>query len=304
MRSPRNASMQFRHSTFTPGLLGRAACVKEVHLHLHCALQLARQASKLGFFNMPPALSDYDSDGSLIYNTIEAENVKEPPSAVSQSPARHSSAPAPSGKFVKQSLRPDTRSATVGTSHSSSRFSSSTKSPAFASFEKPKSLRGKKRSALLAGIGPENIISQSENEEEALAKNTPPTSSISTSSYRTRRQVHGSQKSEVCYDQKYHPMDDVMNPTRAAKVKSKYGEELPVSDDILFFSDVDDGGNESDVEMHIDAEPMKKVKNKFCQPTRRSGRQMNNSVIYNTSVHPQDNDIEEGERTDWVLVSV
>jgi hypothetical protein len=158
---------------------------------------------------------------------------------------------------------------------------------------------------MLAGIELGNIISHSDNEEDASARDTPPTSSIPTSSYRTRQQVHGSHKREICYDQQYHPMDDIVHPARAAKMRIKYGEELPASDDMLSCSNIDDECNDTDAETDNEAEAKKKAKNMSSQPTRRSGRQVNSNVIYNTNVHPQDGDIEQIERADWEhLVSV
>lgn len=102
----------------------------------------------------------------------------------------------------------------------------------------------KKRSALLAGLDPDNII-QSDNESSPFRP------SIPTSSYKTRRQVHGSSKSKLCYSQKYHPMDDFTQPKRAAKMRVRYRDEPPHSELSL---SLNDSGDEVESESESDPE--------------------------------------------------
>ncbi|KAF2473943.1 uncharacterized protein BDR25DRAFT_341170 [Lindgomyces ingoldianus] len=153
--------------------------------------------------------------------------------------------------------------------------------------------KGRKRSAALAGIDPENIIPISgDNQSEVVGfKDAPLTSSIPTSSYKTRAQVNGTQRSELCYDQKYHPMDDFVQPKRAAKLRSMYGEDTFLSD-IMSASSKFSDGNHTDSDARVE-EHLKKGKSKklpfpqSSQPTRHSSRQVNLDATYSMSTHPQ-----------------
>lgn len=64
--------------------------------------------------------------------------------------------------------------------------------------------KGRKRSTLLHGIDLDNIIPVSDDEhdehDEHMPKDTPPTSSVSTS-HKTRARIHGTLKSELYYNQ-------------------------------------------------------------------------------------------------------
>jgi hypothetical protein len=103
--------------------------------------------------------------------------------------------------------------------------------------------------------------------------------------------------SKLVYDQKYHPLNDVIRPSHAAKRRSIHGEECPSEDEKSVSSF---GG--SDVEKAsspVKAKPTKKgpkrVKfdTKLPEPTRRSSRQKSQPrVSYNALVHPQDDLLE------------
>jgi hypothetical protein len=88
-------------------------------------------------------------------------------------------------------------------------------------------------------------------------------------------------------------MDEYIQPKRAAKMRSKYGEDVITSDDEPVTSsfgansrvDSDGDSDESDVRT------TKRRKLSSSQGTRRSSRQMNKDVLYNIKIHPQDIEI-------------
>jgi hypothetical protein len=95
----------------------------------------------------------------------------------------------------------------------------------------------KKRSGLLSGLDIDNVIELSDEI---------PTSSNPTSSYRTRAQVRGRPKHDLCYNMRYHPMDEVTFPKRAAKVKAEYDIEDTDSEISLH------GGSGSEVDSDVE----------------------------------------------------
>lgn len=130
-------------------------------------------------------------------------------------------------------------------------------------------------------------------------------SSTSTSSHKTRAHVHGIHRSELCYDQKYHPMDQFTNPKRAAKMKSKYEDDLLVSDNTV--TTFDNEANQLDCETDVDDGPEKKATSgkdssySSTKPFRCSSRQMKRNVLYDTNIHPQDVEIEELEEAEQAV---
>jgi hypothetical protein len=158
-------------------------------------------------------------------------------------------------------------------------------------------LNKRKRNTLLAGLEQSNIVALADADDEddqPAARDTPLTSSLPSSSFRTRGQTARMRHTKPLYDQKYHPMDDVVQPARAARHHARYEEQRPAEDseetdpytDAL--SDTDDDTNRKP---HTD----KRRKPTDLPPslgTRRSSRQVNHDVLYNTSVHPQDEQID------------
>jgi hypothetical protein len=169
---------------------------------------------------------------------------------------------------------------------------------------RPPPKKGKKRSSILASIDPKNIINITEDESEHVAVDTPPTSSIPPCTYslRNRRASQG----KLVYDVKYHPMDDSIRPTQAAKRRSVHGEIQVISDDesdasdsFSVHADSDNDEDQRKEEVEEKVKPIKTGKRRSrCrsttpEPSRRSSRQTTKPKIsYNMKVHPQDRDLE------------
>ena len=110
-------------------------------------------------------------------------------------------------------------------------------------------------------------------------------------------------KSTLIYDQKYHPMDDFIRPSQAAKRRSLHGEGLLLDDrsegDTSEESASDAESMNSDQESDDDdSQPpargrkRKRSLSRSPEPTRRSSRRMTTpKVSYNMSIHPQDSDL-------------
>lgn len=78
--------------------------------------------------------------------------------------------------------------------------------------------------------------------------------------------------SQIVYDGKYHPMDDVLRPQRAAKRRAKYEEDQPGSDSEATVSGAGDNVN--------------------IEGARRSSRPANGQALYDTNVQPQDEELQ------------
>jgi hypothetical protein len=172
---------------------------------------------------------------------------------------------------------------------------------------RPAQKKKTKRVSLLTAIDPKNIIDMMDTEDAPSAPDTPPTSSVHASSYffRNRRAAQG----KLMYDVKYHPMDDSIRPTQAAKRRSAHGEvglfsaddstEAPVHDDSN-----SDGGSDTKQEEQKSESTQKGKKrarspSQSLEPTRRSSRRTATPRIsYNMSIHPQDRDLEESSTDD------
>ncbi|EAT84138.2 hypothetical protein SNOG_08970 [Parastagonospora nodorum SN15] len=160
-----------------------------------------------------------------------------------------------------------------------------------------------KRVSLLTSIDPKNIIDATNDHDEYAAKDTPPISSIPPPSYslRNRKATRG----KLIYDVKYHPMDDSIRPSLAAKRRSLHGEPKTFSAESSEASLAHDESNKDEFDAGERAGPTKKgAKRKRCcsqeaQPTRRSSRKsVNSGISYNMSVHPQDRDLEVSSSDD------
>jgi hypothetical protein len=164
----------------------------------------------------------------------------------------------------------------------------------------PSEKRKSRQGSILASIDPENIIHKTEYEEERSNIGTPPASSIPSSNYslRNRRATQG----KLVYDEKYHPMDDSIRPSQAAKRRSAHGETILLSDDTIECYSVHDDSDDEEKEDEDEtdkAEPKKGSKkrarrrSRSLEPTRRSSRKTATPKIsYNMNIHPQDRDLE------------
>jgi hypothetical protein len=96
------------------------------------------------------------------------------------------------------------------------------------------------------------------------------------------------------YDQKYYPMDDVLKPSRAAQHRAKYEAEYPDEDSEGTDYHEDEQSDSDQDGPHQQPYPNKRRKLSVATPqgTRRSSRQINRDVLCDTSVHPQDEEIE------------
>jgi hypothetical protein len=118
----------------------------------------------------------------------------------------------------------------------------------------------------------------------------------------TRRSARA--KNVLMYDQKYHPMDDYIRPSQAAKRRSLHGEKTALPDNSsASFDSVSDvgsmvGDGDSDDE---DSQPptrgrkrkrKRRTRSRTPEPTRRSSRRRTNpKVSYDMKIHPQDSDL-------------
>ncbi|KAF2739047.1 hypothetical protein EJ04DRAFT_573480 [Polyplosphaeria fusca] len=152
-----------------------------------------------------------------------------------------------------------------------------------------------KKHSLLNGLDTGNIITAvngSSDEDEGNDQRAPrsilPTSSYPTSSYRTRAQVKGISTSELCYDQKYHPLDDVLQPRRASNRKSKYSKQsFDLNTDNTPSSSFVDGGDQSESN-DMPYQSTKSRNKSHSEPIKRTLRKTNQAALYEQRLHPQD----------------
>ncbi|KAF2682120.1 hypothetical protein K458DRAFT_391154 [Lentithecium fluviatile CBS 122367] len=236
---------------------------------------------------MPPALSDYDSTSASDSDwdsepqaaaSIE-ERVVQVKSPIVRTPLlerQEGKQSAPESKVTKELTRVSV-ARDIGTSAASKK---------------------RKRSTLLSGLGLDNIITVADDEDShSVARDTPPTSSIPTSSLRTRGQTNAMQNSRPLYDQKYHPMDDVVQPSRAARHRAKYEEQnLDEDSEGTDFQEDDQSDSDVGVDHHRNTNKRRKLSHfPPTQGTRHSSRRTNRNVLYDMNVHPQDEEIEQME---------
>jgi hypothetical protein len=128
---------------------------------------------------------------------------------------------------------------------------------------------------------------------------TPPTSSAPTSSYSLRNR--GAKQGKLAYDVKYHPMDDLIRPSQAAKRRSAHGEDLVLSDDSSEVSAVigtnPDETSDEESEHEEKSKSVTKGKKRSqvksraqaVEGIRRSTRKISDpKTSYNMDIHPQD----------------
>lgn len=129
------------------------------------------------------------------------------------------------------------------------------------------------------------------------------TSSLSASKYSFRNRR--ANRSKLVYDVKYHPMDDDIQPTRAAKRRLAHGETQSIlvdssgscSENNEEGTDDDNAAANSTDEEEATVQP-KSRKRRRChnsplEPSRRSLRKTpETKVLYNMSIHPQDEELE------------
>ncbi|KAF2855582.1 hypothetical protein T440DRAFT_385243 [Plenodomus tracheiphilus IPT5] len=120
----------------------------------------------------------------------------------------------------------------------------------------------------------------------------------------------GAKQNKLVYDLKYHPMDDSIRPTQAAKRRSAHGERLLSSDDssecLSVHCDADTpplSEASFEGEAFLEKRGWKQAKQgkkrsrdqmqSPQEPTRRSSRRVSDEKkSYDMSVHPQDEDLE------------
>lgn len=140
----------------------------------------------------------------------------------------------------------------------------------------------RKKSGILNGIEDENIIHipDDDNGDAAGDASKPPSST--QHDHTTRASIHG--RADALYDARYHPMDDVTRPKRAARVRGVSDVyNFEGESEVRFLS-----GSEND-----DTGPPPK-KRRYATPTRRSSRPAaQKSVNYKATVHPQDASLRE-----------
>ncbi|KNG51569.1 hypothetical protein TW65_91055 [Stemphylium lycopersici] len=149
----------------------------------------------------------------------------------------------------------------------------------------------------ISGIATGDNSEENTRVEEAhtiLSNSSAPTPSYSL---RNRKQ------NRLIYDLKYHPMDDSVRPTQAAKRRSAHGQRHVSfnSDDSSEASTVinTDTEGSGDEQSEIEKQPKRNAKGKkrklalsqslSIEPTRRSSRKVSDiKTSYNMKVHPQD----------------
>ncbi|KAF3003606.1 hypothetical protein E8E13_007198 [Curvularia kusanoi] len=112
-------------------------------------------------------------------------------------------------------------------------------------------------------------------------------------------------KSKLVYDRKYHPMDDFIRPSQAAKRRSLHGESPLLDDhsedDASEVSSSDGGSKDDDQESDSeDSRPptrgrkRKRSPLQTPEPTRRSSRRRTEpKMSYDMKIHPQDSDLRQ-----------
>ncbi|CAO2654695.1 Nn.00g114280.m01.CDS01 [Neocucurbitaria sp. VM-36] len=156
-------------------------------------------------------------------------------------------------------------------------------------------------------IDPENLLNFVDNDYEVLHPKrlqlAPPFSNP-ISSYTLRNR--GEKQGRLVYDLKYHPMDDSIRPSQAARRRLAHGEVLLLSDDTC-----DSSSEQSltetvspigvDEESELEEAPRKVTGGKkrklthmqASKPTRRSSCKTSDvKTAYNMDIHPQDEALE------------
>ena len=133
-----------------------------------------------------------------------------------------------------------------------------------------------------------NIIElASDDKVMATAEDCTPAPAVATLSHRTRGPANGTRALQ--YDQKYHPLDEVLRPSQAAKRRAEHGVDAQEGGGLTDFQD--QGDEKSDA--NVDDEPhRKKCRKSDGSATRgilrRPVRKVTRNALYNIQVHPQD----------------
>lgn len=108
-------------------------------------------------------------------------------------------------------------------------------------------------------------------------------------------------KSTLVYDQKYHPLDDIIRPSQAAKRRSLHGEESTrpnysdgsASEDSGFdVGSGDENSGDEEPRPSTRGHKRRRLMSQAPEPTRRSSRRRTKpNVSYNMKIHPQDSDL-------------
>ncbi|KAL5433908.1 hypothetical protein PMIN07_010953 [Paraphaeosphaeria minitans] len=140
--------------------------------------------------------------------------------------------------------------------------------------------RTRKRGGLLSGLDAGNIITPDEVTFFTAEDNKP------RPSYLIRGPARGARSNDLAYDQRYHPMDEYIRPSQAAKRRAEHG----IEDN----SSVHSVESDSDTDAEDQPQRKKRKLNKvITRGTRRSSRRTNHDVLYNMQIHPQDSQLEQ-----------
>ncbi|KAF1966087.1 hypothetical protein BU23DRAFT_574341 [Bimuria novae-zelandiae CBS 107.79] len=212
---------------------------------------------------MPPPLSDYDWDSSSESDTHAVPASKTKDQSYCPQPQREPALSSPS----PEPERPRQSTAVICS-------------------------KKRKQRGLLHELDLGNIVPSEDNI---------PASSVPISFYNTRGSTRSTRT--LLYDQKYHPMDEYLRPSQAAKRRAEHGIDDEEDTDSVGFHDQADGESETDVEEQPQTKKRKKLdKLATRRSTRRSSRKVNRNVLYNAKVHPQDSQL--GQLSDSTVSQV
>jgi hypothetical protein len=145
-----------------------------------------------------------------------------------------------------------------------------------------------RKPAMLFGLKSDNIIDVDEDEETDIDENIPASSNVLT-----RAQVHGRLQDEIVYDVKHHPLDEYMRPKRVAKARPRYSIKNIDTESTLYDNSDHLSGSETEIDTYDPRTKSKKPPRPHMSTTRRSSRIFHKrDVVYDSNVHPQDNEIE------------
>lgn len=120
-----------------------------------------------------------------------------------------------------------------------------------------------------------------------------PARSVPSSSHRTRGSTRSTRSGDLAYDQKYHPIDEYLRPSQAAKRRAEHSIGDEGRSSVCFEENHDSGSSYDEDDPPPTTKRRKLDKFDVYQSTRRSTRRVNRHVLYDMTVHPQDSQIEE-----------
>lgn len=148
---------------------------------------------------------------------------------------------------------------------------------------------------MLNGLDMNNIIEVFSDEMGAsTVEDSVPASSVPVPSRKTRGSTNSTRV--LVYDQKYHPLDEVLRPSQAAKRRAECeledGDESEDDDSSFKVLNQGNADSDSDVENRPQHKRCKKLDAVATRcRTRRSSRKVGRNALYNTNVHPQDSQL-------------